>query len=164
MTKTGYTAGTQRTVTYTNLAPGTYTFHVKAANSDGVWSKDDSITFTITPPWWNTWWAYLLFTAIVFIAAAAFYRSRLNLIQSRHEVILRQKEAEQLRAVDEMKNRFFSNITHEFRTPLTLIIAPLEELKKDAATPVTVKNKLSVVQRNAQQLSRLINQLLDYLS
>src|SRR5206468_10254951 len=75
--------------------------------------------------------------------------------------LLKQKEAEQLRAVDEMKNRFFSNITHEFRTPLSLIIAPLEELNKDAATPAVIKNKLCVIQRNAQQLARLINQLLD---
>ena len=62
-------AGTQRTVTYINLSPGTYTFHVKAANADGVWStKDDSITIVISPPWWETWWAYLLYAIVAAIA------------------------------------------------------------------------------------------------
>ena len=91
-------AGTQRTATYTNLSPGTYTFHVKAANSDGVWTtKEDSITVVISPPWWQTWWAYLLY-AIVFAGAVwAFiaYRSR-QLIQSNkileHKVKLRTAE------------------------------------------------------------------------
>ncbi len=91
-------AGTQRAVTYTNLSPGTYTFHVKATNSDGVWSAgDESIIFSIMPPWWETWWAWLLY-AIVFAAAVwAFiaYRSR-QLIQSNkileHKVQVRTAE------------------------------------------------------------------------
>ncbi len=91
-------AGTQRTATYTNLSPGTYTFHIKASNSDGVWTtKEDSITVVISPPWWQTWWAYLLY-AIVFAGAVwAFiaYRSR-QLIQSNkileHKVKLRTAE------------------------------------------------------------------------
>jgi signal transduction histidine kinase/ligand-binding sensor domain-containing protein len=71
-------AGTQRSVTYTNLAPNTYIFHVKAANSDGVWSKDVSIPFTITPPWWKTWWAYGLYVVVLVAAIWLFvaYRSR----------------------------------------------------------------------------------------
>ena len=72
-------AGTQRTTTYTNLSPGTYTFHVKAANSDGVWTtKEDAITVIISPPWWRTWWAYLIY-AVAFLAALrayVVYRSR----------------------------------------------------------------------------------------
>ncbi len=91
-------AGTQRTVTYTNLSPGTYTFHVKAANSDGVWTPVMKVLiFSIMPPWWQTWWAYLLY-AIVFAGAVwAFiaYRSR-QLIQSNkileHKVKLRTAE------------------------------------------------------------------------
>jgi signal transduction histidine kinase len=72
-------AGTQRTITYTNLSPGTYTFHVKAANADGVWStKDENITIIISPPWWQTWWAYLLYAITAAIAVWIFvaYRSR----------------------------------------------------------------------------------------
>jgi signal transduction histidine kinase/CheY-like chemotaxis protein/AraC-like DNA-binding protein/ligand-binding sensor domain-containing protein len=154
--------GNRNIANYTNLPPGSYTFKVNATNTSDIWSnKITTIEIIILPPWWRTWWAYGLFTAIVFTAATAFYRSRIKLIRSKQETQLKQKEAEQLRAVDEMKSRFFSNITHEFRTPLTLIIAPLEELNKDAATPVVVKNKLSIIQRNARQLARLINQLLD---
>ena len=91
-------AGTQRTVTYTNLSPGTYTFHVKAANSDGTWSTvDESIVFSISPPWWQTWWAYLLYAVVFAIAIRAFiaYRSR-QLLQSNkmleHKVKLRTAE------------------------------------------------------------------------
>ena len=91
-------AGTQRTVTYTNLSPGTYTFHVKAANSDGTWSTvDESIEFSISPPWWQTWWAYLLYAVVFAIAIRAFiaYRSR-QLLQSNkileHKVKLRTAE------------------------------------------------------------------------
>lgn len=78
-----------------------------------------------------------------------------------HALNLQQQEAEQLKVVDEMKSRFFSNITHEFRTHLTLIIAPLEQLNKEQKIPAPIKEKLSGLQRNAQQLLRLINQLLD---
>jgi signal transduction histidine kinase/ligand-binding sensor domain-containing protein len=97
-------AGTQRTVTYTNLSPGTYTFHVKAANADGVWStKDDSITIIISPPWWETWWAYLLYAIVAAIAVWTFvaYRSRAlkqhnkileHKVQLRTAEVLEQKE------------------------------------------------------------------------
>jgi signal transduction histidine kinase/ligand-binding sensor domain-containing protein len=96
-------AGTQRTITYTNLSPGTYTFHVKAANADGVWGKDDSITIIISPPWWQIWWAYLLYAVIVAIAVWSFvaYRSRAlkqhnkileHKVQLRTAEVLEQKE------------------------------------------------------------------------
>jgi signal transduction histidine kinase/DNA-binding response OmpR family regulator len=154
--------GNRNIANYTNLPPGSYTFKVNATNTSDIWSsKITTIEVIILPPWWRTCWVYGLFTAIVFTAATSFYRSRINLIRSKQEVLLKQREAEQLRAVDDMKSRFFSNITHEFRTPLSLIIAPLEKLNKDAAIPAAVKNQLSVIQRNAQQLGRLINQLLD---
>lgn len=154
--------GNSNMANYTNLPPGSYTFDVNATNSSGIWSNQvKKMQVVILPPWWRTWWAYLLFAVLISAAAIVFYRNRINLIRSKQEALLKQKEAEQLRTVDEMKSRFFSNITHEFRTPLSLIIAPLEDLNKDSTIPVSVKNKLSGIHRNAQQLARLINQLLD---
>jgi signal transduction histidine kinase/streptogramin lyase len=95
-------AGTQRTVTYTNLAPRTYTFYVKAANSDGVWSKEESITFTITPPWWKTWWAYLLYALLIAGAIRGYivYRSRALRQENR---ILEQKVAQRTQEVELQK-------------------------------------------------------------
>jgi signal transduction histidine kinase/ligand-binding sensor domain-containing protein len=80
-------AGTQRTVTYTNLSPDTYTFHVKAMNSDGVWSKDESISFTITPPWWQTWLAYLLYAAAVAIIISSYVRYRSKQLTKRNKIL-----------------------------------------------------------------------------
>jgi signal transduction histidine kinase/ligand-binding sensor domain-containing protein len=91
-------AGAQRTVTYTNLSPGKYTFHVIAANADGVWStKDDSITVIISPPWWQTWWAYLLYVIIAIVAVRGFVAFRSKTLKQHnkileHKVRLRTKE------------------------------------------------------------------------
>jgi len=81
-------AGTQRTVTYTNLSPGKYTFHVKAANADGVWSiKDDSITLIISQPWWQTWWAYLLYAIIAVIAVWTFVAYRSKALKKHNKIL-----------------------------------------------------------------------------
>ncbi len=106
-------AGTQRTATYTNLFPGTYTFHVKAANSDGVWAtREDSIMVIISPPWWKTWWAYLLYAFVFIIAVSSFiaYRSR-NL--KRQNLLLEQKvtnRTDQLNQKTEELNQSFEEL------------------------------------------------------
>lgn len=147
---------------YSNLQPGDYTFKVNASNTAGIWSDDIKIIhISITPPWWRTWWAYSLYAAVIFSLAALFFRYRLNQLRARQEIDLKNKEAEQLRAMDEVKSRFFSNITHEFRTPLSLIISPVEQLEQDKSLDPLARKKLSSVRRNAKQLLRLINQLLD---
>jgi len=154
-------AGTQRNATYTNLDPGEYIFKVKAANRDGIWNEEGaSIRIMITPPWWKTIWAYL---GYVFVIVGLFYtirRSEKNRDRLKHQAELEHVEAEKLREVDQMKSRFFANISHEFRTPLTLILGPVEELQS-AVSDEKSKQKLSMMQRNAQRLLRLINQLLD---
>ena len=100
--------GNRNIANYTNLLPGTYTFKVNCTNTSGVWSKEiKTMRFIILPPWWKTWWAYGLMAALVISAAIAFYRNRINLIRSRQEMLLKQKEAKQLKEVDEMKSRFF---------------------------------------------------------
>ncbi|MBE7168958.1 MAG: response regulator [Williamsia sp.] len=154
-------AGTGRTVTYNNLAAGTYKFEVKAANSDGVWNAlPASIMISVLPPWWKTWWARVLYIAVLCTVIYALYRNWLARATNRQRIILHQKEAQQLKALDEMKSRFFSNITHEFRTPLSLIIAPLEKMQKEYADP-GLRSQLRALQQNSEQLLHLINQLLD---
>ncbi|MEO8471657.1 MAG: two-component regulator propeller domain-containing protein [Chryseolinea sp.] len=148
----------QRTAYYYNVPPGTYTFKVRGSNGDGIWAER-SLKIIIHPPWWRTLWAYVIFTAILAAVLIAFVRNRIQRARERQQLEKKEWEAEQLKAVDEMKTRFFSNITHEFRTPLSLIIPATDQLMSEV-TPKQ-QNRLSVIKRQARQLLQLINQLLD---
>ncbi|GAB4034296.1 hybrid sensor histidine kinase/response regulator transcription factor [Spirosoma gilvum] len=155
-------AGTQHTANYTQLRPGNYTFEVMATNTDGRWnSHPKQLAVVITPPFWATWWAYALYTLILGGAIFSFVQFRVRQGRQQQEMELRRRESEQLKAVDELKTRFFSNITHEFRTPLSLILSPTEKLLQETKHDTLTRQTLTSVQRNAGQLLRLINQLLD---
>lgn len=123
--------------------------------------RDIKISYILISPLWETWWAYALYLAAIAVLIFLFFLYRLNRIRAKHQLEIIQKEAGHLKAVDEMKSRFFSNITHEFRTPLSLIISPLEQVLQDKELTPELSKKLSIVDRNAQHLLRLINQLLD---
>ncbi|WP_018618663.1 hybrid sensor histidine kinase/response regulator transcription factor [Spirosoma luteum] len=152
----------ERYATYPNLAPGEYTFRVKAANSDGIWNrKEAAIHFIVQPPWWATWWAYGLYAVFLVSGLTGYIRFYTNRIRQKQEMELSQRDARQLKVLDEMKSRFFSNITHEFRTPLSLIIGPVESLLKEDKFDQTTRQKLGLVQGNADKLLHLISQLLD---
>lgn len=154
--------GNRHLANYTNLPPGTYTFRVRAANSDGIWNATGaSIRVIIRPPWWATWWAYGLYALLAGGAVWGYIRFYTHRIRQRQALELNRREAEQLKAVDELKTRFFSNITHEFRTPLSLIMSPVEKLLQESRFDAPTHQTLVFVQRNAHQLLRLINQLLD---
>jgi signal transduction histidine kinase/ligand-binding sensor domain-containing protein/CheY-like chemotaxis protein/AraC-like DNA-binding protein len=154
-------AGNSHTATYANLSPGHYTFRLRAANSAGYWNqKGVSLAITILPPWWRTWWAYSVYVLAFIAAIAGVFRFRLNRLRLHDALKQEQQEARRLQEVDEIKTRFFSNITHEFRTPLTLILGPVEHLLKKVKDKEQ-KDELTRINRNARQLLRLINQLLD---
>jgi signal transduction histidine kinase/ligand-binding sensor domain-containing protein/DNA-binding response OmpR family regulator len=154
-------AGTQRNATYTNLNPGEYVFRVTASNRDGVWNETGaSIKIVILPPWWKTWWAYLLYTLTIlsiFIASTRFYLNRQRL---RQKLVLESEHAEKLEEVAQMKSDFFTNISHEFRTPLTLILGPVKQVI-EKIKDTKIKEELSIVHKNANNLLGLVNQLLD---
>jgi signal transduction histidine kinase/ligand-binding sensor domain-containing protein/DNA-binding response OmpR family regulator len=154
-------AGNQRIATYTNLDPGEYIFRVKATNSDGIWNEDGiSIRVILHPPWWQTWWAYILYA---FAFAGILYGARqfeLNRVKLRNQLEIKHFEAQKLQEVDQMKSRFFANISHEFRTPLTLILGMLDRFQKKSVIAKD-KNDLQVMKNNAERLLQLINQLLE---
>ncbi|MDR2119117.1 MAG: response regulator [Tannerellaceae bacterium] len=151
-----------RKVTYTNLNPGKYTLYLKAINNDGVESADPVVLrIHIHPPFWNTVWARAVYA--VLLAGTALYvfvrmsrRSERKLNDAREKMRVNQQLA-----IDEMKLHFFTNISHEFRTPLTLILSPLEDLSSRAKS-AEEKELLSIVRRNAKHLLTLVNQLLDF--
>ncbi len=157
--KNWVSSGNRHFANYTNLAPGRYTFRVRAANSDGFWTNNEaSVEVLVAPPWWATWWAYGLYGLLVAGGVWSYIRFYTNRIRQRQELAFNRQQAEQLRAVDELKSRFFANITHELRTPLSLIMAPVETLLNQGRFD---RGLLTTVHRNADQLLRLINQLLD---
>ena len=159
----GYmTAGEgEHSVTYTNLAPGTYTLYVRAINNDGYESTEEAhLRIVIMPPFYLTPWAYIIY---ILLAAGLMYAIIVFIrYRERNRYKLRQVE-EEARKTDElnqMKFRFFTNISHELRTPLTLIISPLEEMMKTAGK--TQLPTLEMIHRNASKLLYLVNQLLDF--
>ncbi|MEW6511068.1 MAG: two-component regulator propeller domain-containing protein [Bacteroidota bacterium] len=152
----------QRTATFTNLDPGEYVFHVKGSNCDGLWNEaGTSLRIVITPPWWRTAWAYGLYGVILMSALYGVHRTRLNRQRLRHQLQIEQLEAQKLKEVDQVKSRFFSNVSHEFRTPLTLIIGPAEKLRASLSDPRSLEDA-NLIYRNAKKLHGLINQLLDF--
>jgi len=149
-------------VTFTNLAPGKYVLRVKAINSDGyVGIKEATLGIVVNPPFWMSWWAYLLYAAgLVVVLFLARYRM---LKREREKFHLQQIENEVAKneEINNMKFRFFTNVSHELRTPLTLIISPLEGMLKET-TDELQSTRLQLMYRNAQRLLHLVNQLLDF--
>ncbi len=156
-------SGTQNNATYTNLDAGDYIFRVKAANNDAVWNEAGlALKITITPPFWKTRWAYILYLLMIVLAFYFAMRYQLRQERLRHELEMEHMKLEKLSEIDKIKSRFFSNVSHEIRTPIMLIVGPLENLLKSDKVIATVKNKLRLIIRNAQRLSRMMNQLVDY--
>ena len=154
-------AGNNRIANYANLAPGTYTFQVKGSNSSGLWSETvTTLEIVIYPPWWRTKLAYIFYTLLILSLLYTIYRFQINRIRLKSDLIFKEKEAMRLAELDTIKTNFFSNITHEFRTPLTLIIEPLRQLIQDYPKTLWI-DKVKLAKTNSEKLLGLINQLLD---
>jgi two-component system, sensor histidine kinase ChiS len=154
-------SGNLSSATYTNLPPGKYTFRAKGSNNDGVWNEDGlAIAVIVTPPWWRTWWAYFMYAVLFLNGLYLLRRYELNRFNLKNELKLERVQTDSLRNLDQLKSHFFANISHEFRTPLTLIIGQIETLL-DSEDDRNKKKKLASVNSNAEQLLALINQLLD---
>lgn len=144
------------TATYKNLPPGKYTFLVKGSNSDGIWNeKVTQLEIIITPPFWKSVYAYIVY--ILIFAVILYIVSRLalkfNILNNNIKV---EKE------LTNHKLRFFTNISHEFRTPLTLIRGAVENLNEQSDVPPMISKQVKVLSRNSVILTRLIDQLLEF--
>ncbi|MGE5342171.1 MAG: response regulator [Candidatus Omnitrophota bacterium] len=168
---------------YTNLDEGTYTFRVQAQNIYGYWGNEDVYRFVVLPPVYKTWWAYLIYVSgfVVFVFFIVKWRAgKLQTEKHKLEEIVKERtqeiqdkssrleeqtlqlksQSEKLKEMDQIKSRFFANISHEFRTPLTLIMSPLEEILSETRDKKQ-RETFHVMLRNSRQLLVLINQLLD---
>ena len=155
--------GSRNSATYTNIPPGDYTFHIKAANSDGVWcTQPTSINIHISSPWWKTIWAYILY-GIVFIATLYFFKEySIIQIKEKTRIMLKTVKIEKENKLNELKTLFFTDITHEFRTPLTLIQGPAEELISQNEDSPQVVSQAKLILKSTNKLLRLVNQLMDF--
>jgi signal transduction histidine kinase/ligand-binding sensor domain-containing protein/CheY-like chemotaxis protein len=134
-------------IDYRGLSAGTYTIQTKVSQINGVWSDPISYSFTILPFWWQTWWAYLIWILILALLLAAVFRL-LNMRRKEKE------DARRIREIESMKSQFYANITHEFRTPLTLIMGMNSEITGH-------EKQRDIIQRNSEKLLQQINQLLE---
>lgn len=157
------TAEDNQRVTYGNLAPGKYVFHVMGSNNDGVWSKEEArLEIVVSPPWWRSVWAnmaYLLLLLAGVYAAFSLYRKR---TMQKSAEAQRLFEAEKEKELYQNKIDFFTSIAHEIRTPLTLINGPLENLQEMSIADPEIRRNLNTMSRNTSDLMNLINQLLDF--
>lgn len=174
-----------RIASYLKLKPGTYTFKVRGSNSDGTWNEEGtSLQIVIRRPWWFTSFALAGYIIIIISAISGLFRWRLHVLKKEREelenqVVARTMEIQEnsrkiseqkdqlerqnktIQETEELKSRFFSNISHEFRTPLALIKGPAEELLDLSRLNEKERRKLRMINRNANRLLSLVNQLLD---
>lgn len=178
-------AGFQRNATYTNLSPGEYIFRVKACNRDGVWNEEGAlIQILITPPFWATWWAYSFYVIFFGSIMYGIRRYEMNRVNWKNQVRLDEIKLKEKEETNRVKSRFFANISHEFRTPLTLILGPIQKWRERTelinspsihggdkeffqnfkglqSLPAELHKDLKLTERNARHLLSLVNQLLD---
>ncbi|MDX1660743.1 MAG: two-component regulator propeller domain-containing protein [Gemmatimonadota bacterium] len=157
-------SGAVRSVTFTNLPPGSYVFEVRGSNNDGVWNETGtSLAIAIAPPWWRTGWAYAIYGLLFLAALYAARRYEMRRVRLENRLEVERVEAEQLRELDRSRSRFFANVSHEFRTPLTLTLGPLDDLRAGihGPLPAAVTEQVDLARRNARRVLDLIEQMLD---
>ncbi|RYY29712.1 MAG: hybrid sensor histidine kinase/response regulator [Sphingobacteriaceae bacterium] len=153
-------AGKLRTAYYSRLTEGNYILRIRSTNnSTGLKSQQKIIYITILPPWYRTWWAYVLYFSSVAGVIYGYLRYQKKQLQLKQEVAITQVKAEQERELHEKRLSFFTDISHEFRTPLTLIINPIKDLLNNQGKDASLID-LTIVYRNAKRLLGLVDQLL----
>ncbi|UCH15390.1 MAG: hypothetical protein JSV22_05345, partial [Bacteroidales bacterium] len=156
-------AGNNRMAIYTDIDPGHYTFRVIGANHNNVWNMEGvSLDITIFPPPWQTWYAYIVYGLILLGIVLLYRRFLLRRAKLKTALEIERVEKDKVLEMDQMKSRFFTNISHEFRTPLTLILGPVEDLFRSKKGSLSLtRDTLQMIRRNTKRLQRLINQMLD---
>ncbi|MFW5872759.1 MAG: ATP-binding protein, partial [bacterium] len=163
-------AGNSRYASYTNIAPGTYTFKVMGSNNDDIWNPDGRVlSIIIDPPWYKTWWSLTLLLMLLISIIFIIIKISLGRERLKSEIVLEKMNARRNkellnkeREVDQLKQQFFTNISHEFRSPLTLILGPVGELLKKNSLETKDAQNLTIVHKNAGRLLRLVNQVMDF--
>jgi ligand-binding sensor domain-containing protein/signal transduction histidine kinase/DNA-binding response OmpR family regulator len=154
---------TQQYATYTNIDAGKYVFKVKGSNNEGIWNPIPAqIDIEVLPPYWRTKWAYISY--FVFITFIIWIFIKLLIIKSNQAEKLKLEKIhhEKSEELNRMKIQFFANISHEFRTPLSLILAPLKDIIENDSLKSDIKSRIKIVFNNANKMYRLVNELMDF--
>lgn len=158
--------GERNFINFNNLKPGEYILNVKAANSNNVWNETPrKLKIKILPPFWQTWYALTIYILVVIAIVTIIRWNAVKQVRLANKLEMAKLQHDQDRKISEMKFQFFTNISHEFRTPLTLILAPLKEIlsnEQKSKLSEDVVHKIGIVQKNATRLMKLVNQLLDF--
>lgn len=156
-------AGSNLSATYTNLPPGEYFFHIKATNSYNYPSQlQRTIKLVVLPPLWRTFWAYLFYVILLGVIVFALYRFNEIRHQEKMSLKIEKIEKEKLNELHRHKINFFTYISHEFKTPLTIILATLDSFFSTENIPEEFKSRLNTLKRNTIRLQFLISQLMDF--
>jgi signal transduction histidine kinase/ligand-binding sensor domain-containing protein/DNA-binding response OmpR family regulator len=156
-------AGSTRTANYARLAPGEYTFTVKASNNDLYWNEQGrSLKIIIRPPFWQTWWAYLFYALAGMVALYAYRKYSIISVRVKNKLLIERLEHKKLAEVTELKMRFFTNISHEIRTPLTLIADPIHRVYTEGTLDTQSRKNISVAAKNVNRLLGLVDELLQF--
>lgn len=157
-----YTGNTHQ-VTYSELPPGSYIFKAKASNSDGLWNEDGiSLVINVLPPFYRTIWAYILYAFIICLLLYYSIKRYLKRVKKHNERAWEELEREKEKELYNAKISFFTNITHEIRTPLSLIKSPLEDIISQTDSKDRNWESLKMIERNTKRLLLLVNELLDF--
>ena len=158
-----YIPGNYPVANYSNLEYGDYVFRIDATNGDGLWSENPvELYIHISPPWWYSGWAYFAYVLLLLLTAFGIFYYTNRWIKLRNELKLVEAEEEKKEELHQMKLQFFMNISHEFKTPLTLILTPLEKLKKIKFSDPEQYKMFQLISVNANRLYKLINELMDF--
>lgn len=158
--KTWVESGNRRSATYLHLPSGTYNFKVQGSNSQGIWSdKTDELQIIVLPPWWRSWWAYAVYILLLGLLIRAWFKFSVNKASLQSQLQFEQLEAKRVKELDSLKTQLYTNITHEFRTPLTVILGMANQVINKPAEHFN--NGMAMIIRNGQSLLNLVNEMLD---
>lgn len=154
---------TSNSASYTIQNPGNYIFEVQGANSDNVWNNAiTQLNIRVAPAPWRTWWAFLIYSLLILGALYFLIDILKSRTRLRHDLQLKYLETEKTKEINKDKLEFFTNISHEFRTPLALILGPLHQIIEEYRGSSKMYKKLLVIENNANHLLHLINRLMDF--
>lgn len=153
-------SGNRRNATYVHLPAGNYIFKVQGSNSQGIWSEHIAqLQIKVLPPWWRSWWAYIIYALLVILAIRTWLQFNINRAKLRAQLSFEQLEAKRAKELDSIKTQLYTNITHEFRTPLTVILGMAQQVKEKPSEQF--ETRMDMIIRNGKNLLNLVNELLD---